>query len=278
MNNPSTFFSAYGPFAGIMNGAQGVFPGEDLHNAGIPFDTNVRLSRSIGGRRYNKFELAQNFATIERALNNLRNANLKKFAQIKKTYFKGSNGTGIITQDQTTVQPSADLTNVTYNRIPRIDEDGKYTMPNSSAAQSTLGKVKSEDGTIWYTVAKDSGQIHFAVSSTIEVWLDATGWHVSAPGTSSAAVNGFSIEFDSGKSLWKFYKDTTLLGVINGNVQTDNFRKTAPGDDATAATTEAYIAFDETNNRIGFFCQTEDESAVKGTGYIDSTGYHDGAA
>lgn len=280
MHRVSEFFRFYAPFSEnmILNGLEGLFPQEFIYADGLLNDSRLRLYRSTGGKPYDINKLKYNFRNIESKLNHLTNVNFEDYSALLASSFEGMDGKNIITQDEMTVQPKADMSNILYNRIPRLDYQAYLPMPNADHAENVNGRLLSINGTEWLKISKDRGQFVFAVESTAVIWLDMNGWQAADPGATQAPDEGFAITFDEDRSLWYFWKDSQIIGVVDGNVQASNFRDGVPGDDVVYETVKAYMQFDETDHRIEFFCQTSENSAVRGVGYIDGTGMHDGAA
>lgn len=279
MLDPAEHFRFFGPFdMNEMLFNHGIYPPLNKYPGNLPGSTRVKYFRSRGGRRYNHARLNHNFDSTEIVLNNMTDANFAEHSNLASSKFIGSNGTGLVTQDEITTMPIPDMTNVTRNRIPRFDENGNLPMPNSDKLETTNGRLVSANSTVWIKVKKDVGQFEFAVGSAAEAWLDQNGWTSSLPADTSAPTFGFAIVFDDTRSLWLFFKDNDVIGVVDGNVQTSNFKNAQPGDDVVFPTTQAFIDLDQTNSRIEFWCQTENDTAVRGVGFIDSAGTNDGEA
>lgn len=280
MLDVAEFFNYWGVFPGdpmINSAAGGIYPPFNSYPGNLPGSMRIKLVRSTGGKPYEVNVIKYNFRAVELALNNLMDANFKEYASVPASKFLGANGTDILTQDRTTNQPRLDLTNVSNNRVNRIDENGRYPMPNSNFATPSKGRILSPDGTIWIQALKDLGYMGFAVSSTFAVYASVDGWATSAPSV-PAASQGFAIDFIEGKSLWYIYRDNDVVAVIDGNNQTGNFVNTPPGDDAVLPAEEAKMLFNQDDDRIEFYCKTTSDASLKGTGYINSTGFHDGEA
>ncbi len=274
------FFNYWGSFPGdpmINAAAGGIYPPFNYYPGNLPGSMRIKLYRATGGKPYDVNIIKYNFRAIQLALNNLTDANFKPYAGINPAKFLGSNNTGILTQDRITTTPGLDLTNIKNNRIPRIDETGRYPMPNSDFASPGKGRIISPDGTIWLQSVKDEGYMGFATESTFQVYASVNGWTTVAPSV-PAASEGFAFDFIEGKSLWLVYRDNDVVAVIDGNVQTNNFRSAPPGDDAVLPAVQAKMIFNQVDDRIEFYCKTTGDTALKGTGYIDSSGFHDGEA
>lgn len=278
MFDPAVYFRFYGPFAidPTMYGNTSLLPAENFYPGNLPATGRLVLYKSIGDKRFDFNKTAYNFRQIETRVNNLMDENFLEYAEIASSKFKGTDGTALVTQDEITVQPRADLTNVARNRIPRIDDRGFFPMPNSSAAQTGFGRITNAAGSEYISVEKDDGVFVFFADSAIRAWITAAGWVTIDPGTTTAPSTGFAWDFDPDKTIWIFFKDNDKVAFVDGNNQTANFVNTEPGDDATEKTTKAEVVLNSTDNRIEFFTQTESETALKRTGFIDSSGLNNG--
>jgi hypothetical protein len=241
----------------------------NYYEGALPERRPIRLYRFAGGKVIDWRKLRYNFKAVEHLLNNLGDLNFMDYACIAKTKMSEA----IVSQDEITNQPRADLTNVTYNLIPRLYAQGHLPMPNSSSG--TKDRLISPDGKIRiYAQNTAVSHLAFVVESAVRVYLSTGGWALVAPAV-GVATYGFAVQFDEAKSIWNFYRDNVIVGVVDGNRQTSNFVTAEPTTTAEAA--EAYIYFNQTGKRIEFWCKTVDDAAIKGCGYIDETGYHDGA-
>jgi len=274
----SEYFRYFGPFDYDPIRALDGYALSDTYATGIRLDSRVRLHRYRGGKVIDIDNLRRDFATLTQAMNNLTDHSFSFRQPIDPSKFQGVAGDAIVTHDEITVKPRADMTNVTRNRIPILDRLGNLPMPNSDKADTTKGRWINDAGSEWLKVKKDAGQYEFAVNSTAAAWLDVNGWASALPSDTAEPSDGFAIWFDEDRSLWLFYKDNDIIGVVNGNVQTNNFRVSEPGDDSVYAAEEAYVLLNDTDNRIDFFCKTTEDDAIKGVGYIDSSGTNDGEA
>lgn len=279
MDRPSEFARYWGmPFteSDVFNGEEDLFPSENYYYGNEPIGGKLALRRHVGGEEYDINLLKLNFKRMETHFNHFRNENFKDFGGLSASRFKGMDGKAIMTQDMITTQPEKDMTNILHNRIPRLDANGALPMPAADEADSSAGKIGGLTKTCRFGTAKDKGYFVFRPQGSAACWISRAGWANSYPSDLVAATK-FEIVFSEDLSLWIFYIDSHPCGIVDGNVETSNFKNGFPNENDCYATTEAYIDLDETNWRILFNCQTSEDSAIKGVGYIDDAGYHDGA-
>lgn len=277
MEAPPLFFRFFGPLAiePIMNMTTSLYPNEDIYIGATKSQGPVSLYPLRGNRPLDFNLLRSNIRKITQALNGLQNLNFRIFSRnpMPASQFKGANGTLLVTQDEITTAPNHDGL-ASKNLIPRITETGFLPMPNRDFADSGDSQLGNSD--TFVTNFKDRGQIAWVPDGTVRAWVTRSGWTQVDPGATTAASLGFAIDFDPLKSIWIMFVDNDPVAFVNGNTQTNNFVNVQPGDTDTEATTKAFIDFDTVNNRIEFFTQTASETAVKRTGFIDSTGLNDG--
>jgi len=227
----------------------------------------IRLYRTEGGKPVDPMKVRYNFEIIESSLNHLRNHNFRDYACISPSKLEAT----VLTQDKITTQLRTDLTNVTYNRIPRINRDGYLPFPVATTAKPNVGWINN-GGTSWLFANIEKGKFIFGANTANRIDLDSTGWHTVNGVDDADAAFGYAIVFDVDSSLWLFYKDTTIIGIVDGNGQVNNFITVNPT--TTYEAEEAYI--DLTSTSIEFWCKTVEDTVIKRTGYIDTTGRHDG--
>ena len=278
MFKPSDYFNYWGAFTfdPSMYGSGPLLPAEDEYPGNLDSSARLNLFLSNGLRPYDFNKIRFNLGQMQTRVNRLVDQNFRDYSEIDKSFFKSPfDGTGIVTQDETTNQPVADMTNVTRNRIPRLDNGGFLPMPNSTAAQTGNGRLINPAGTEYISVEKDEGVITFTTGGTIRTWVSSAGWTNVDPGATQAPTLGFAIDFNPDKSIWVLFKDNEPKAYIDGNVITNNFVNVEPADNETASVVQAFVDLDSTKNVIQFSCQTENDSVVRGVGFIDATGTND---
>jgi hypothetical protein len=151
--------------------------------------------------------------------------------------------------------------------IPVVDED---EIPSGSFWDG-LGKIGGS--TTFVARNLTSGRFEFVIENVTRAWLTSAGWSNSE--ASGSAATTMEIGFDQDRSCWLFFIDGTLIGVINGNTLGSNFITAIPGTKHPSIA--ANIHFDSENEQIKFYSRTTNDTEIRITGYIDSTGYHNGA-
>jgi hypothetical protein len=123
-------------------------------------------------------------------------------------------------------------------------------------------------------INKAEGRFEFVINGTARAWLKSGAWENVEPAPDPAAVD-MGPYFDQDRSCWVFLIGGTVAGVVDGNTQASNFLTALPG--AYAPTLFSYIKCDDDNERMEFWTMTTNETSPRMTGYIDTTGYHNGA-
>lgn len=173
---------------------------------------------------------------------------------------------------------------------PRAVADGDFTIQFGLKFTSTetIPVVNTDEipsGAFWDSLEKiggattfiarnlTSGRFEFVVENVTRAWLTAAGW--SNTEISGSAATSMEIGFDQDRSCWLFFIDGALIGVIDGNTLVSNFVTAIPGTKYLSIS--ANIHFDSENEQIKFYSRTTNDTEIRITGYIDTTGYHSGA-
>jgi len=122
---------------------------------------------------------------------------------------------------------------------------------------------------------RTEARFDFVVGNVARAWLNLTdGWTNVEPATMAPATE-MAIYYDQNRACWIFWIDGNVVGVLDGNVQVTNFRDDLPG-----TYNPALFSWIDTINypgKMAFFTMTTADPQPRATGYIDDTGYHDGA-
>ncbi len=254
---------------------------DKIDREALPFRANpylgkvrapIKLWRMYGGNGIDYRKLRQNFEIIEASLAGLNDSNFRSYAEIARSKIES-----IVTQDEIAITPNFDATiaatHPTRNRIPRLDGNGGVSIGMNSTAMPYNCEIINDSDTSGISVKDSIGAFRFRAGGSIIVYLSATaGWTIIDEPSESPSTYGWAIIFDDTRSLWLFYKDNTIIGVIDGNVSVDAFKTAVPT--TTYPTLEAYIDLDNANSRVAFFCRNNIDTSIRLCGYIDATGTH----
>jgi len=119
------------------------------------------------------------------------------------------------------------------------------------------------------------GRFEFVIENEVRAYLDPAGWSLTEP-VGGLPATSMEIGFDQDRSLWLFFIDGLIVGCVDGNNQSDNFKTEIP-ETGTALGLLGYVHCDDENERMVFYTRTINDTEVRATGYIDETGYHNGA-